>query len=354
MSRRGWTLLASALTLAALVAIAVALPVPYVRLAPGPTFNVIGDVRDEPVIAISGTETFPTTGSLEMTTVRESGGPRGGLTFVQAIGAWFSQSDAVVPQELLYPEDTTGEEIKERQARLFTVSESNAVAAALNYLGLPVTQQVVVAAVFAGTPADGIIEPGDVIVRVDDVDVESATQVGEIVRASPIGTTFDVLVRRGGSVEQLTVTSADNPDDPGVPNIGISIAETFTGDFDIDLTLEDIGGPSAGMIFSLGIVDKLTPDDLLAGRTVAGSGTISPDGTVGSVGGIRQKLIAAEGAGAELFLLPEAQCVQADGFIPEGLTAAPVRTLTEAIDVIRDWTAGQRVPSCPVRADSGS
>ncbi len=354
MSRRGWTLLASALTLAALVAIAVALPVPYVRLAPGPTFNVIGDVRDEPVIAISGTETFPTTGSLEMTTVRESGGPRGGLTFVQAIGAWFSQSDAVVPQELLYPEDTTGEQIKERQARLFSVSESNAIAAALNHLGLPVNRQVVIAAVFSDTPADGVLEPGDVIVRMDDTEVESAAQVGDIVRAAPIGTTFDISLRRGGETEQRTVTSAGNPDDVGVGYIGISIAETFSGDFDIDLNLEDIGGPSAGMVFSIGIVDKLTPGDLLAGRTVAGSGTISPDGTVGSIGGIRQKLIAAQGAGAELFLLPEAQCVQTDGFIPEGVTVAPVRTLTEAIDVIRDWTAGGTVPSCPVRAASGS
>lgn len=354
MSRRGWTLLASALTLAALVAMAVALPVPYVRLAPGPTFNVIGDVADEPVIAISGTETFPTTGSLEMTTVRESGGPRGGLTFVQAIGAWFSQSDAVVPQELLYPDDTTGEEIKERQARLFTVSESNAIAAALNHLDLPVNRQVVVAGVFSDTPADGALEPGDVILRVDDADMESAAQVGELVRAAPIGTAFDITVRRSGSTEQLTVTSAENPDDAGVAYIGISIAETFSGDFDIDLNLEDIGGPSAGMVFSLGIVDKLTPDDLLDGRTVAGSGTISPEGAVGSIGGIRQKLIAADGAGAQLFLLPEAQCLQAEGFIPEGLTTAPVRTLAEAIDVIRAWTAGQSVPSCPVRADLGS
>ena len=354
MTRRGWTLLASALTLVALVALAVALPVPYIRLAPGPTFNVIGEVNNEPVIAITGTQTYPTTGTLDMTTVRESGGPRGGLTFVQAIGAWFSKSDAVVPQELLYPEETTGAEIRERQARLFTVSESNAIAAALNYLGLPVNQQVVIAGVFSGAPADGVLEPGDVVLSVDGVAIESASQGGEIVRASPIGTAFDIVVNRAGSQESLTVTSAENPDDAGIAYIGISIAETFAGEFDIDLTLEDIGGPSAGLVFSLGIIDKLTAEDLLAGRAVAGSGTINPEGLVGGVGGIRQKLIAAEGAGAELFLLPQAQCSQAEGFIPDGLAAAPVQSLTEAIDVIRAWTAGESVPSCPIRAASGS
>jgi len=354
MSRRGWTLLASALTLVALIALAVALPVPYIRLAPGPTFNVIGEVNNEPVIAISGTQTYPTTGSLDMTTVRESGGPRGGLTFVQAIGAWFSRSDAVVPQELLYPEETTGEEIRERQARLFTVSESNAIAAALNYLELPVNRQVVIAGVFSGTPADGVLEPGDVIVSVDGASVESASQVGELVRAAPIGTSFDVVVSRAGSQISLTLTSAENPDDAGIAYVGISIAETFAGEFDIDLTLEDIGGPSAGLVFSLGIIDKLTAEDLLDGRAVAGSGTINPEGLVGGVGGIRQKLIAAQGAGAELFLLPQAQCTQAEGYFPDGLTAVPVQNLAEAIDVIRAWTAGESVRSCPIRAASGS
>lgn len=354
MSRRGWTLLASALTLVALVAVAIALPVPYVRLAPGPTFNVIGEVNNQPVIAISGTQTFPTTGTLDMTTVRESGGPRGGLTFVQAIGAWFSQSDAVVPQELLYPEDTTGEEIKERQARLFTVSESNAIAAALNHLGLPVNRQVVTAGVFTDTPADGVLEPGDVIESIDGAAVESSSQVGELVRAAPIGTTFEVVVSRDGSQETLSLASAENPEDAGVAYIGISVAETFTGEFDIDLTLEDIGGPSAGMVFAIGIVDKLTAEDLLAGRAVAGSGTVNPEGVVGGVGGIRQKLIAGKSAGAELFLLPQAQCAQAEGFIPDGLTAVPVENLSEAIDVIRGWTAGQSVPRCPVSAPAGS
>jgi PDZ domain-containing protein len=122
----------------ALVAVALVLPVPYVKLAPGPTFNVIGQVDGADVISISGTETFPTTGTLNMTTVRESGGPRGGLTFFDAVGSWFNAADAVVPRELIYPDDISGEQVKARNAAMFSTSESDAIAAALNFLELPI------------------------------------------------------------------------------------------------------------------------------------------------------------------------------------------------------------------------
>ncbi|MCF8557839.1 MAG: hypothetical protein K9G28_09910, partial [Candidatus Nanopelagicales bacterium] len=137
--RRAWMLLASVLTTAALLTVAFLLPVPFVKLAPGPTFNVIGDADGRPVIEIGGTETFPVTGSLDMTTVLESGGPRGGLTFIDAIASWLDPQDAVVPRELLFPDDITGEEVRSRQAALFSTSGSNAISAALDHLGLPVT-----------------------------------------------------------------------------------------------------------------------------------------------------------------------------------------------------------------------
>ncbi len=102
MGPRARVALVSAISLAALVTVALLLPVPYVKLAPGPTFNVIGEADGEPFLSITGTTTYPVSGNLDMTTVRESGGPRGGLTFVEAIGAWFSTADAVVPRELIY------------------------------------------------------------------------------------------------------------------------------------------------------------------------------------------------------------------------------------------------------------
>lgn len=353
MNRRVWTLIASALTFAGLVVAAVALPVPYVRLAPGPTYNVIGQVGEREVIEITGTTTYPTSGALDMTTVRESGGPRGGLTFVQAIGAWFSESDAVVPQELIYREEVTADEIKQRQAQLFELSESNAVAAALDFLGLPVRVTSYIAAVIVDAPAFGLLNAGDIVLALDGVAIENPAQFAESIRQAPIGTEFRVRVLRDGREEEVTVRSEVNPDNPEIGYIGVSVAPSFRGDFDIRLNLEDIGGPSAGMMFALGIIDKLTPEDLTGGMAIAGTGTVQPDGTVGPVGGVRQKMAAARAAGAELFLMAPRQCAEAEGRVPDGLTITPVASIAEAVAAVTAWTRGEAVPTCPVRGDAG-
>ena len=349
LSPRARTAIVSLSALIALVVVAVALPVPYVKLAPGPTFNVIGDNDGEPVIRIEGTTTYPVTGNLDMTTVRESGGPRGGLTFVEAIGAWFSTSVAVVPRELIYPDDVTGDEVRQRQAALFSTSESDAVGAALGYLGVPVSTEVVATAVLADSPAGEFFEARDTIISIDGAPISEPGQVVDAVRAKPIGSSFDVVVERDGEQIPFTITSQANPDDAQTPYLGLTVGMYFTPDFEIDFTLQDVGGPSAGLMFATGIVDKLTPEDLTAGGHVAGTGTIDPDGTVGSVGGIRQKLAGARDSGAEMFVMPERLCAEAEGHVPDGLTVVPVTTLTEAIAAIRAWVAGEPLPTCPAQ-----
>ena len=349
-TRRGWMLIISATTTAILLGIAFWLPVPFVKLSPGPTFNVIGQEDGQDVIEISGTETFPVSGNLDMTTVYERGGPRGGLTFVEAIASWLNPADAVVPRELLFPDDVTGEEVRTRQALLFDASESNAVAAAMRYLDRPLQTQIVATAVYEGTPADGVLQPKDEIVSIDGAAVTEAAQVVQAVRGNPVGTAFEIVVRRDGVEETVTLASEPNPDDPDVPYLGIGVSEYYSAGFPITFTLEDIGGPSAGLMFATGIVDKLTPDDLAAGGHVAGTGTIEPDGTVGPIGGIRQKLAGARDAGATLFLMPADHCAEAAGHVPDGLTVAPVATLEEAIGAIEAYNAEGAVPSCPVDA----
>lgn len=364
-SRRGWVLLISLVTTAVLVALALALPVPFVKLAPGPTFNVIGTEDGQDVIAIEGATTYPVTGALDMTTVLESGGPRGGLTFVDAIASWLDPADAVVPRELLFPDDITGEEVRERQAALFNTSGSHAVAAAMRYLGLPVQTTVVVDAVYPDTPADGLFLPQDEILAVDGVEVSAPSDVVDAVRSKPVGTTLEFTVRRaddadggsdagddgaaeGGPVEMtVRATTADNPNDPGTPYLGIGVGKFYSADFPITFTLESVGGPSAGLMFSLGIIDKLTPDDLTAGGHVAGTGTISPEGEVGPIGGIRQKLAGARDAGASLFLMPADHCAEAEGHVPDGLTVTPVQTLEEAVSAVGAYVAGDEVAACP-------
>ena len=346
LSGRVWTLIISAVVTASLVAVAFLLPVPYVRLAPGPTFNVIGEIDGEQVIEIEGTETFPVTGELDMTTVSESGGPRGGLTFVEAIAAWFNASDAVVPRELLYPDDVTGEEIRQRGAALFSTAESDAIAAALGYLGIPVTTEVIVTAVLDETPAEAVLEPRDRIRAVDGVAVSTPQDVVDAVRAAPIGTTLTLDIERGGDPTAVSITTVDNPDNPGTGLLGITVGNFYTPDFTIDFTLQDIGGPSAGLVFAMGIVDKLSDDDITAGAHIAVTGTIDPDGTVGPIGGIRQKLTGARDAGAELFVMPRDHCAEAEGYVPEGLTVVPVESLDEAITAVTSWRSGGKLPTC--------
>lgn len=341
----------SALALVVLLVVAFLLPVPFVKLSPGPTFDVIGSQKGTPVIAIDGAETYPTTGSLYMTTVLESGGPRGGLTFVDALTSWFDPDDAVLPRELLYPDDVDREDVQAQQAAMFSTAESDAIGAAMRFLDKPVTMETVVTTVFSESPAHDVLMPGDHIRALDGVDITDPTQVKEKVQSSPIGTTFEFAIDRAVAGVRIpmkeAVTSKANPDDPAVPYIGIGVGTRYQPDFGIDFTLKDIGGPSAGLMFSLGLVDKLSPDDLTAGRSIAGTGTITADGQVGPIGGIRQKLVGARNAGAELFLSPAKHCAEIEGHIPDGLQVVPVQTLTDAVAAVHTWTDGGVPASCP-------
>lgn len=352
LSSRARVLLVSVTSVLVLLAVALLMPVPFVKLAPGPTFNVIGDHDGQPVIKISGTTTYPVTGELDMTTVLESGGPRGGLTFVDAVASWFSSSNAVLPRELMYPDDVSGTDVKAKQTAMFSSAESNATAAALSYLKMPVSTKIVVSAVWADSPADGILEARDEILTIDGTTIAAADQVRTLVQAKPIGTEFAITVLRDGEAGaknvDVTLTSAPNPTDDTKPYIGISVGEYYSADFPIAFTLDTVGGPSAGLMFTLGLIDKLSPDDLAAGKHIAGTGTIDAEGKVGPIGGIRQKLAGASKAGAELFLMPKSHCAEAAGHIPDGLTVTPVETVTDAVEALRAWAKGAQVSSCPV------
>lgn len=330
-----------------LLTLAALLPVPFVILSPGPTFNTIGDVNGVPLVEISDTTTYPTTGALDMTTIREEGEPRSALTVYGALVAWVDPNRAVLPRELLYGDQETGEEVEQRNAIMFSTSQSNAIAAALGALGEPVIEDVVVTAVVEGTPAFGVLDAGERIIAVDGRKVTQPADVVDQVRAKPVGSTIVFTVERDGAETDLEVVSAPKPDEPDVPYVGITVGVNYRAEFPIRFTLEDVGGPSAGMMFALAIVDKLSPDDLTGGGHVAGTGTIDPTGAVGAIGGIRQKLAGARGAGATLFLMPEVHCEEAAGHVPDGLTVVPVATLQDSLDALSAWRAGDPLPQCP-------
>ncbi|MGX5181372.1 S16 family serine protease [Streptomyces avermitilis] len=119
----------------------------------------------------------------------------------------------------------------------------------------------------------------------------------------------------------------------------------------VTLKLADVGGPSAGLLFSLGIIDKLDGDgsggDLTGGRTIAGTGTIDANGKVGAVGGVALKTQAARRDGATVFLVPKAECADAKSELPKGLRLVPVTTLKGAVDALTNLEKGKdSVPAC--------
>jgi len=327
MSRRTAALVLPVVLLVAAVVVAAVLPVPYVRLSPGPTYNTIGSYDGTPLITISGHRTYPTAGNLNMTTVSEAGGPVGRLTLGDALRGWVDPTVRVVPREQLYPDD--------------------AVAAALGHLKIPVTTLTVVASVSNGTPADGHLEPGDVLVSIQGTPIRTPADVGKAVRSHPVGTSLAIVVRRDSATKTVTVVSGPKPGAPATPYLGITAGVSYKAPFPITFALDDVGGPSAGTMFALGIVDKLTPGELNGGKFVAGTGTISPDGQVGPIGGIAQKMVGARDAGAVLFLAPASNCDEVVGHVPDGLTVTPMATLDQAVTRLGDYAAGKALPSCP-------
>lgn len=328
MRRRGVTLLiGTAVLIVLIVGSFVGIKVPYVELGPGPTWNTLGTDHGKQLIAISGGTTSNSAGQLRMVTV----GVEDNISLWQAIQGWLSPSDAVVPREVIYPPDQTRQQVDEQNQQDFKASQSSAETAALRELGFPV--RVLVQAVTAGQPADGHLQAGDMITSVDGKAVTSAAKLTSLIRAKPVGTALNIGYSRGGEPASTTITTSKAQD--GSPRIGIQVEQKQPSPYQIQFSLDDVGGPSAGLMFSLGIVDKLTPADLTGGITIAGTGTIDDDGNVGAIGGIAQKMRGAKRDGATVFLSPADNCAEAVANAVPGLELVKVSTLDDALNALQ-------------------
>lgn len=325
------------------------LPSPYVVESPGPTFNTIGTVDtgenpEEPLIQIEGRTSYPTTGNLDLTTVYVSGGPGSNMGFLNALAAWLDPQEAVVPEEFVYPRGTTGTDVDEENAAAMTSSQEAAVAAALRELEIPFTEELSVAELVEDSPAAGILQPGDVLVRVDGTDIDGIDSLRTKLQES-LGAPVKVTFRRGGTEQTAEVIPV--PSETGTYQLGIFLATTFDFPFEVNIALNNVGGPSAGMMFALGIIDRLTPEELTGGKHFAGTGTIDSAGNVGEIGGIEQKMVGASEAGAEYFLAPAGNCQEVVGHIPDGLDVVRVATLDEARAAVTALAAGESPASLP-------
>ncbi len=342
MSRRALTLLLAGILAGGLLASATVTPVPYVAYKPGPTFDTLGEVGGTPVIAIEGRETFPTDGQLDLTTI--SVVPR--LTLLQAVSGWLDDDRAVVPREFVYPPGQTDAEVNRRNEERKLESENAATIAALNQLGVPFTLSVEVQRVEPGLPAEGELEPGDVLTAVDGRPVEGSAQLRELISGRPPGTDVRIGYQREGEPAETTITTTRPESGEDRSIIGILLAERPEYPFTVTITLQRVGGPSAGLMFALGIIDKLGPESLTGGRYIAGSGEISGDGQVGAIGGIQQKLAASRDKGAEVFLVPAGNFAEAAERAPEGLLLVRVSTLQEALGALEVLREGGEPTTC--------
>ena len=336
-SPRRRALLFSGGTALVLGAAGLVIPAPYVLESPGPTFNTIGEIGDSPLITIKGEQTYPTAGELALTTVFVSGGPNGAVNMGEVVASWLDPEAAVLPVDFVYPPGTTRGEIQEGNAAAMTSSQESAVAAALDQLEIPFTEELSVAGVMEDAPAEGILETGDILLSVDGTEVTDVESLREALNETD-GAPARITVRRDGQEQTLEVTPVLGEN--GTYQMGAYLSIDFTFPFEVEIALENVGGASAGMMFALGIIDKLTPGELTEGRNFAGTGTIDADGRVGPIGGIEQKMVGAAAAGAEFFLAPEANCDEVVGNIPEGLEVVSVETLDQALNAVETLAAG--------------
>ncbi|APT90184.1 hypothetical protein CSPHI_02840 [Corynebacterium sphenisci DSM 44792] len=339
MNRRIRTLVAGAVPIVALGALLAspAAIVPFAAEGPGPVFDVLGEVEGAPAIEISGTaEDDPSAGRLDMTTVAVSHN----LPLSRAIGMWADPDQQIVPIEVVFPPGLSTEEVERRNEVMFADSEANATAAALRALGRPV--QVAVARVLDDGPAAGVLEEGDVVLAVDGVGVTGPRELQDAVGAHAPGEEVTLRVARDGAERELAVRLGEHPEDPARGHLGVGIAARPGEGVRVDYNVSGIGGPSAGLIMTLALVDKLSPGDLTGGRHIAGTGTIDGIGTVGEIGGITHKIAAAREAGAELFLVPEANCAEALTADAGRMPLVRVRDLDGALAALADPAAAPR------------
>jgi len=313
-------------------------PVRYVILGPGPTFDTLGQYAGKQVIQITGTKTSTSAGQLRMVTVNVTDD----IDLLSAIKAWFDPQEKVVPRELIYPPDATSEQVEQENKEAFEESQSSAETAALRELGYPV--KVTVKEVAADGASAGKLTVGDVITAVDGQPVTSTEKLQELVRAKPVGTELPVTRQRGDATETVRITTKAS--DNGTPRIGVSAENKQPHPFEITYHLENVGGPSAGLMFALGTIDALNTDDLTGGKVIAGTGTIDDEGEVGIIGGIAQKLVGARDDKAEFFLTPAGNCDEAKANAVDGLTLVKVATLDGALDALEEIRAGRPTPQC--------
>lgn len=317
-----------------LAAASLAMPSPYMLESPGPTFNTTGEIEDQPVTSVTGAETFDAEGTLALTTIYVTGAPTQTVRVPQAVRGWASGDTDMTPDELVYPSGTTAEEVRQRNTEAMASSQQLSLAAALDHLEIDFEVELFVAdftpdAVEAGT--DELLTAGDRILQAAGESVTGLEGLRSAVNEAS-GEPIELTVARDGGQVNVEVPTYQEAD--GEYYVGILLGNEFEFPVEAEIQLEDVGGPSAGLMFSLGLIDTMTQESMTGGQDWAGTGTVDPDGTVGPIGGAPLKLVGAQEQGAEHFLAPRDNCDELEGRLPQGLDVYGVEDVDEAVAVV--------------------
>lgn len=352
MSQRLIAAMIAAPLVLVLLLVAAFLPLDYVTYSPGYTVDVLGESDGAEIIQVDGHETYRDEGELRMTTVlvsrpKDDGECAGGCkSLYELMGTWASSDDAIYPYDAVYSDDETPESNDRQGAVSMVTSQDAAIAVALRELGFETKPAVEVSFVEKGMPAEGKLLVRDVLLKVNGEPITEAQQLVEAVRETEPGDAVDLTIRRGRTTSEVSVVPRQID---GRQYIGITPGNGYLFPFDVRVNIDsDIGGPSAGLMFSLAIYDTLTPGSLTGGGVVAGTGEIAATGEVGPIGGIQQKIAGARDDGAELFLVPPANCEEALGADNGDMRLVRATTMKVALEAIEDWVADPDadLPSC--------
>jgi Lon-like protease len=341
---RIWPIAVTVLVVAFIVG-AATVPLPYYAYRPG-------SVRDtEQLITVADEQTFPSRGSISYTTVSL----RQATLFGMLVG-WLADDVDVFPREKVLG-DRNAEENRTLNLQMMDTSKQVATQVALERLGHPVDVSITgetVVNVLPDLPADGVLEPGDTITAVNGEELDEPDDLTRLLADDRPGDEVMITVEppTGSQPRDVELALGADPDDPDRAIIGIEVTgRGIDFDFPIDVSIDtgDVGGPSAGLAFTLAIIDDLTPGDLTGGADVAVTGTINSDGTVGPVGGTGQKAAAVRAQGYDAFLVPSDDYEAAQQHAGD-VDVIAVDTLDEALAALADL--GGNVDDLPQPAPS--
>ena len=343
ISRRVRTLIVAGAVFLALLVVSMTLPVPYVVLAPGLTCDTLSTCENQTVVNVVGLKK-DTTGALYLTTVNYT---TDSLTIFDALSAWLQDDKVVVPRSALFPPGQTTDQVNTQNKAEFANSQNSAIVAASCQLGFFKAFGVV--GLTDKSPSKGKLRAGDAFVSLDGKPANTRDKLKAALAGEKPGARVDIVVKRQQGGERTETIALGKPlQGSKGASLGVetNVEPSCLAPYQINLGLgDDIGGPSAGLMFALGIMDKLGTN-LTFGRTIAGTGTIDDAGEVGPIGGIQLKMIGAKRSGATVFLAPAGNCSDVKGAIPSGLQVIKVDTLAHAVQYLKDSHAGKSVPSC--------